>query len=502
MDALATPADRSSVPDHTQRILFALTAIIGLAGMLLAAIDVQRGPWDHDGGFFLLHASYVARGFRPYLDYVSIYPPLMELINAAPVAIGLDRVILTEVIPFAWIVANSMATAVLVWSLTRSRHAALLGAALFPFFSVESEGNHVTLEQGVVFFSCLALAVAARSALPKDREAILAGSLVSAASLTKQNGILIILPILALWSTNDARVLIRRGLLLAIGGLLPLLAILAWLRFGLAAIGRNLVQQFFVYATQTGVEGGLLHNELARSRFTVAAFLIVAASVVVALARSSSRRMTLLVLSCTVVILLNVAARFHRNYPHYDLNAWPAAVVAVSVALSSIRARNPVAAWAGGVICGSLLVIAFFTQPGLTLRWVSAGRLTTTFAPAARTLIQLDPRRTARVRQYGAESIIEYLSGHLPDPLSLSYSQLSAQNDGRSVYDLHPPKDELVLIVDRGQPWAEQTRRALEASGWKTVASNGGRPVVVHTLVFPGATGRQGGRAGAGSQLP
>jgi hypothetical protein len=465
------------------RLLSVSTIALAVAALGLAILDVHRGPWDHDGGFYLLRASFIARGMKPYLDYISIYPPLMEMLDAVPMALGGDRTLLATAIPTAWIAVNALATALLAWAVTRSRAFALVAAALFSLFCVENGGNHVTLEHGVALFSALAFLAILRHPVPPPRSLFLAGAALSLAGLSKQNGALLFLPLLAILWTWRRALTGRPTAAFFAGALVPPLLIVTWLRFDLHAIRTNFIDQFLAYGGQPVADPGVIGKELTRSPFTALILLLLAVAIVAAVILCRSRR--LFVLGCAACIAINLGARFYRNYPHYDLNVWPFAVVVTALLFNELRQRHPRRAEALGVLATAATVIVFFAQPSLPLRWSRPGMLETTFLPAARELRRLDPAGRMRVRDYGVEPIVEYLSGHLPEMISIPYSRIPVENDGRGVFDLDPPHDELVVIVDQGQEWAQATRRALQEKGWVTTSRNGRPPIIVETLWHP-----------------
>src|ERR1043166_4769473 len=143
----------------------ALIGTVGWAaaavGLMLAAAAIVIGPWDHDGGFYLLRGAAIAGGFRPYIDYHVIYPPLVDMLTALAVRMMTSRLFLAIAIPFGWIVATAIASGLLTWKITRSHAIATLIGALFPLYAIDNGGNHLTLEFGVAFFTLLALAAVA-----------------------------------------------------------------------------------------------------------------------------------------------------------------------------------------------------------------------------------------------------------------------------------------------------------------------------------------------------
>jgi hypothetical protein len=453
------------------------TAVLGITGFVLSIIDVVRGHWDHDAGFYFLHSWFVSLGYRPYVDYVSIYPPMMEIMTAVPMWMGISHTVLAVAVPIAWILANSLAIGWLAYSVSGVRSAGFFAAALFPFFSIDNGGNHLTLEHGVIFFTALAIIAAQRSSM------FVSGLCAAAALLWKQNGIFVFLPLAVFFWERRKELRPRSFVRFASGLIAPFIAILAWLRFDLHALIQN-AREFTGYAQEKAAfDAKWILEEWWRSQFTTVFWVLLCIAFVGLLASSRHR---LLALACAIPIAMNLLARCYRNYPHYDLNVWPYVVMLLSLAFIELKRRSGAAAFAGGIVAALGLFAAFFTQYDPIVIWAGKDRLRENFLPAVQEIRRLDPSGRARIRQYGNEGMIEFLSERLPEDLYISYKRLPPDYLGQGVYDDHPPHERIVAIVDLGQDWVRETRKVLVAQGWRVTGRFGDREFAIETLVFGG----------------
>ncbi|HYM60529.1 MAG TPA: hypothetical protein VEZ11_06510 [Thermoanaerobaculia bacterium] len=452
-------------------------SLLGAALFALSIVDAIRGQWDHDGGFYLLRAAYVASGLTPYRDYLSIYPPLYDLMNAVPVALIRDRVALAVALPAIWIAAGCVVSFAMVRAFTGRTLAALAAAAMFPVFCIANEGTHVTLEHGVIVFTSLALIFARRGGVASMAAC---GACAFGAIASKQNGATVVLPIaIMLWARRSE--VSRRHLLgLAIGAAAPAIAMLAWLRFDFAAIAANVVGdlQKYTEASQQGLTS--LPGEWARSAPTVL-FLggAILCGVALTIARGAPNR--LLIFSLLVCALAQLAPRLLRNYPHYDLNAWPYAILLVALAAARLFPQGApgrtVAAFAA-----TLLVAAIATcLPQYQRYWSRPGLVETAFIPSAR-LIRAVSNPGTPIRQYGTEPIIEFLSGRLPEELSLPRSVYRTWSTSGIYPDPAPPPGVPVVLVDTGQRWMPAKRADLLRRGYQTQFRGGTAQEMVEVM--------------------
>lgn len=469
-------AEEVPVASRVRVLTIGTMGVLGVTGLVLAIIDVVRGHWDHDAGFYFLHSWFVSLGYRPYIDYVSIYPPMMEIMTAVPMWLGISHTVLSVAVPIAWIVANSAAIGWLAYSVSGVRAAGFFAAVLFPFFSIDNGGNHLTLEHGVIFFTALAIIAAQRSSM------FVSGLCAAAALLWKQNGIFVFLPLVALLWERRKELPQRWFLRFALGLIAPFIAILAWLRFDFHALIQN-AREFSGYAQEKAAfDAKWILEEWARSQFTTVLAILLCIAFAVLLTSSRHR---LLALACAIPIAMNLFARCYRNYPHYDLNIWPYAVMLLSLAFIDLKRRSVAAAFAGGIAAALGLFAAFFTQYDPIVIWAGKDRLHENFLPAVEEIRRLDPRGRARIRQYGNEGMIEFLSERLPEDLYISYKRLPSDYLGLG-YDNHPPHERIVAIVDLGQDWIRETRKILVGQGWRVTGRFGDREFAIETLVYGG----------------
>jgi hypothetical protein len=468
-------SERSETPDRPFPISPALTETIGwvagILGMTLAAAWIVVGPWDHDAGYFLQRGADIARGLRPYVDYNTIYPPLVDIITAFAVRTDASRLFLTIALPFAWILANTIASGFLAWTITRSRAAATLIGALFPLFTYENEGNHVTLEHGVALFTILALAAIASELTPlTPRRLALCGVCVGAAILSKQNGAVALLPVAAIVYSRRAE-LSRREIGALFAGLVSLpLVILAWLGFNVTAIYRNVFGLLVNYAAaSTPLRHGGWRWEFVYAPWS--AFLYVIAIVAGVAVMVYVPRWRLLAGAGLLAGIIQTLPRFIRDYRHYNINLWPFIVLLLALAAAQPNENRRVA------VVAILLVFApatTFWQ--LRHTFPSDSLLFRAFVPAAQAVARVTPANGA-VRQYGAEPIIEFLASRREDNVDKGRKSQTVW-DGSGFYGDVPPKETTVVVVDDGQSWVPPLLTNLQSWRFQLVARVGTRPEI------------------------
>jgi hypothetical protein len=445
------------------RLFFARESVVEGAGwiaVILAAIaataDVIFGVWDHDGGFFLQRAAETAAGFKPYLDIGSLYPPLMELMMAPLVMLAPSHILLAVVIPVGWVLVNIAATAFVLRSAGVDRGFALLIGALFAVFSVQNGGNHLTLEHGVTFFGCLAFGVLVRPGTLTPRRVALAAMFASAATLMKQNGVVVFLPIVAMLIAQRAEVT-RRHVGAFVGGALILPALLlVWLEGKIFVIYDNVVSMLHRYAEASDPTTFNLASEAARAPETV---LLFATAIALAVLVARSPRYRWVAIAAAAGAVVELLPRYVRNYSHYNLNAWAFIVLTIALALASLSAS-----WqkALRVYFAGFALIAF-AGVFLGATWGTPSPLFSIFYPAARTVYAVTPPN-ALVRQYGSDPIIEFLA----------YRQQEAANkpettfkvwDGSGMYAT-PPDPTTTVVILGNKPWLPQLQRDLHQRGF------------------------------------
>ena len=432
-----------------------VTAAIGLT---LAAAAIVLGPWDHDGGLFLLRGSYIAEGVKPYIDYHTMYPPLVEILTAFAVRTGASRLFLAIGVPFAWILANAIASGLLAWTVTRSHSVATLIGALFPLFAADNGGNHLTLELGVSFFTLLAIACVAGTPALTPRRLALCSVCAAAAMLSKQTGAIALLPVAAILYSRRSEV--SRGTIAAFfAGMVSLpLAILAWLRFNVAAIYDNVVTLLGNYAASSPPTiPGWKHEFV----YPTSAFLDVIAIVCGLAVVVYVPRWRLLAGAGLVAVVIEAIPRIVRDYRHYNINMWPFMVLLLALAAAQANENRRAA------VIAVLLIFATATslrEIGNVQSGESA--LVRLFVPAAEAVESVTPANGV-VRQYGTEPIIEFLA-----------SRREEQIDKLRRVPAAPPDAATVVVVDDGQPWVSPLILDLKARSFRPVAQVGTRPQI------------------------
>lgn len=465
-------AEGAETSERPFPISSALIETVGWAaggiGLTLAAAAIVIGQWDHDGGYYLLRGAYISQGIRPYLDYHTIYPPLVDIITAFAVRTQASRLFLTIGIPFAWILAIAIASGVLTWKVTRSHAIATLIGALFPLYALDNGGNHLTLEYGVTFFSLLALAAIAGETPLTARRLALCGMFVACAVLSKQNGAVALVPVAAILYSRRGEV--SRTMAGAfVGGLaLPALAILAWLRFNIVAIYYSVVTLLFDYAAKSPpVEHGGWKYEFV---YPVSAFLEIIVIVCGLAVLLYVPRWRLLAGAGLAAAFIDAIPRFFRDYRHYNINMWAFMVLVLALAAAQPNENRRAA------VVAVLLIFATATN------FHEISEMTTTdsllfrvFTPVGHVVEFVTPPNGV-VRQYGAEPIIEFLASRRED--RIDKLRKTAVWDGSGVYDDAPSKEMTVVVVDRGQAWVPPLLHDLQGWQFRLIARFGVRPQI------------------------
>lgn len=438
--------------------------VFALCGSL-ALVDIFRGHWDHDGGYYLLQSALIAQGLRPFLDYTTLYPPGFGLIHALPVLLGIDRWLLVWLVPLVWIVLTGLLTR-LYWARIRPDSHPLIGwtlGAAFALFCIDFGGNHVTLELGIAFFGVAALVAFARTRGP---DYLLVGACVGAAVLVKQPGVLLLLPFLTQCRSRGEAIRLLAGVCV------PLLLCLAWLEFDVGRIlqSHDALQGYLQQRTAPTMIGlakrfarVLLQDVLRRPPGIVlfaAVGLLTAGSLYRAVRRREARRVAWLV-SWSLVGLAYLGARAVNNFPHYTLNVWPAVVALLGATVPVLHART-VRGVAAAAALGTVLVFVLF--PGRQheiegrpyfMRWRNPGQLETALKPVSDELRRLLPDRMTVTQLGMEESVLFFLAGRLP------------MNIDWAGYDLASPiRGDAIVFTDYRQRTAAQRRQQIEQAGY------------------------------------
>ena len=446
-----------------------------LGAIGLAFVDVLRGSWDHDSGLFLLLSSYVSSGLVPYIDFRTMYTPLMIVIDSVPFVIGIPPWIIAITLPLAWISANVVVTYLLTWKYTGDSRAALVIAGLYPLFCIENGGNHVTLEHGVVFFTSLALLFSMRES--PWASGLAAGAMLGLAFLSKQVALISCISwmLIAVWTFKDSR--LRRiglGILGFVLTMIPLLVLLllAWRRDGDGETSFDLFQQYVQESTQ--IHLSVIWNEFQRSPFTAWLVLLCVLLLGLFLARPWHPEDRVYALAFGIPLALYFAPRMLRNYPHYDLNAWPFLAMTLAYALKhypGVFKKMVPAALAGLLVLGYGWNWQGLVASGHFDRWTRPNLLFTTFRPVAERMsaILLPGEKFFNAGDF---SEFELLTGHFPKDLSRTYGFCPDFKSCVDYYDyLGKPTERLALVADVGQAAAGQKRSELLTSGYHMLES-------------------------------
>ncbi len=469
--------DARVVTEHRVRNAVALTAswLALVATATLTLFEIVNGPWNLDGGWYLFRSSLIAEGARPYLDYATIYPPLIDLIHAIPIALELDRYFIVIAVPYIWNIANAAASAALARCLGWSKAASLAAGTGFLVLSIENEGNHVTLEHGVVFFSLVALiALMKRETLSPGR-LFVCGIALACAALSKQNGLVTLLPVAAILYERRRQVEPRSIPALLAGFALPPLLLLAYLDFQVMRIYRETVEMVFTYAAKSNEALPSLQWEFARSEPTGVLLPTLAAVGLVAIAAGPRRLLAATALAGAVIEFL---PRLVRLYPHYTLNMWPFALLVLILATSTASptvVRRFAKSVSFAMLAGSLLLFSISLH-----RWSTPGFLPKLFRPAALSLREATTP-VDQVRLFSPELIVPFLAYRMTDEIprhSQDFDLLAVEfidrfparqdpdtSDEPRPNPREPRLDIPAVVVDEGGTRAEQLRYCLERSG-------------------------------------
>lgn len=383
--------------------------------------DIIYGPWAHDSGYFLNISAWIATGLKPYLDFKLYYLPAMLTINALLISTGLDRVLLTILIPLLWIIAIAVATEAMIFRWTCDRALSIAIGALYFVFCIENGGNHVTLEHGTVLFSCLALLFASR---PQSWVSLmLGGASLALAFLSKQVAAITFFPFILLIWENHPRSMLRRIKWLAAGALVPLIAFLFWLHFDFHSLYSNFYLPFVGYVDHSAQFSlKFLGYEWQRSVFSVTLVLTTFGMILFRTIRAQSILEGLKWLSLGITILVHFLTRGIRNYPHYGLNAWPFIALALGLSLHSLPKRIQWKLAYIGLFGMLFLIHQVYHFKDYANRWAGRSILMDLWNPTAQE-IENRTRPDQRIMALGDQDILLFLSRRLPQELRTDGTQ-------------------------------------------------------------------------------
>jgi hypothetical protein len=440
--------------------------LVFLGCLGLATADIFWGFWDHDSGFYLNQSAMIASGLKPFVDFATIYPPLFNALNAIPMALGASHWTLVWAIPLFWISANSALTAIYLRRALPATYPAWspwIAGGTFALFCIDSGGNHDTLEHGVVFFGIASL-LAFRTQWPWRFLAV--GALVACATLSKQVGILLLLPFLT-------QVRTRRELFeLSLGFALPVMACAAWLQFDVDAVeGSSYLLGAYVRGTDPFTLWNLCKGLVAVfvSDFRRApwifffSFALCAMGTLsaVRLARERDWRNAAWLCSWMLVAVLYFGARARNNYPHYTINCWPSVLVIIGAGshVLSRQVYSRVLRLALGLSIGFTVLLSARLHdiggaPYFT-RWEKGGRIF--FLRSVAEDIHRGAPVGASITHLGLEeSVILFLAGRLPE-----------NKDWTAMDMVAPIRGDGILFTDYGQESAANWKTRFERLGYR-----------------------------------
>lgn len=328
--------------------------------------DIFKGFWDHDSGFYFMQSSMMASGLKPYIDFTTIYPPIYNAINAIPIYFGIDRWLLVWLIPFSW-VATASALTYIYWKKCFPEQAPYwrwIVTALFPLFCIDFGGNHNTLELGVVSFGIAALATSQRRGVAAS---FFTGVLIGLAFLSKQVGILLLLPFLSQCLT------LKSALTILMGVTTSIFLSWGWLNFDTSAIlNSHSLLQTYVSQSSSSSPFGILNDfaivvyiDIFRTPPGVFFFLftfMIACVAGFATLRQKHYRQFAWILSWFIVCVSFLGARALNNFPHYTLNCWPAVIALLAASLPHIPRRNFQILAISHVSIAALILVFFYQR--------------------------------------------------------------------------------------------------------------------------------------------
>jgi hypothetical protein len=454
---------RTCARQHLPGLLF-LLACLGLA-----TADIFWGFWDHDSGFYLNQSAMIAAGLKPFVDFVTIYPPLFNVLNAIPMVFGVEPWALVWMTPLFWICANTALTIVYLRGELAGQWPAwavwAVGGA-FALFCIDSGGNHVTLEHGVVFFGIASL-IAFRARAPWQWLGV--GASIACAVLSKQVGVLLLIPFVTQLRTW------RQAGELALGFFLPILGFLAWLHFDIESIARS-VQALRAYVDVGTSDAWILFVRffgVSLADLTRAPWIIIFLAAcwglgvygIEHLLKERELRRAAWLGSWVLIGLMYFGARAKNNFPHYSINCWPALLVVMAACWNLVPPTVYRRFFQAATMLSLGLMIVFSSRlhdiqgrPYFT-RWEGEGRIF--FLRRIAEELRRNVPAEASVTHLGMEeSVILFMAGRLP------------RNKDWGAYDqVAPIEGDAILFTDYGQRSADRWKIGFRQKGYVLVRS-------------------------------
>jgi len=420
--------------------LFLYLLLILAFGALL--LFVPFGPWDHDSGYYLLVSSMRNAGLLMYRDFPLQYPPLQLLINSGLMSLPLSRNELALLIPSFWLLSNLILTFFYSLKVTEHLRFSLLMGIIYCWFMIENGANHVTLEQGVIFFGLLACLVLTPfiNTIPK---LMMAFCMSTFSLLCKQIGVLFFIPTLFQlifmrpWSFK---------LLIAsfMAVLTPILLVFQFNFVDLNDITKNIFLKIVKYGQAKGLDFSIFFLEFQRSPFSIAIYILVilCGFILYQQIRLKKKKNELVLLFIQLLLFfLFLGTRLIRNFPHYSINTWP---LIVCLFCLSYKYGHQIFQYFPKALAITLLVLSLYMSQSMINKIPSSAHssvLLGFFAPLAEEIKKLHLDES-KILQLGEEPIIEFLSAKLPSHPQFGWS---------TPYDLYNPSGEVAVLIDHGK---------------------------------------------------
>jgi hypothetical protein len=429
--------------------------------------------WNHDAGQYMIFPSLISKGYRPWVDFGHMYLPLMAILDSIPLVLGMPHLAAVYFLPAMWLVLDSAATYWLAHAWCGSKTLSLWLTGFYLVLVIFNEGRQLTLEHGVVFFSCVALALLLEAR--HLRTVYFAGFALCCAVLSKQVGLISVIPFAAIALSRISEFHRRQFVVTAaMGFLTPIFLLLCWLQFDFKAIHDRFYVTFNAYGKeQFQANWAILTYEFARNPLGVTLLilaLVLGLTHLIYLARvkKAGSRM-LAVLGFMVATILYLCPLVYRYYPHYALCAWPTLALLLTLAIEPPWKSRPLIPWAaaGILLCGILSSNWDRFKASYQMEHLAnAGIVYKLYLPVARKIQELVPPGS-RILVLGDEPIIYFLSDTLPQDFDFAPF-------GWIPYVDYKDEGRLTVLVNYGQSGAAEKRSQLLSRGYQLIPHEGG----------------------------
>lgn len=415
--------------------------------------DMVYGVWDHDGGYYLLKSKLISQGYFPFADFQFVYFPLFIFISSLFFKLPVSDLVLVFLIPFTWTISNAALTYKIAILKTESVSFGLVSTIIFFVFCIENGNNHLTLEQGIVFFTLIIFY------LEEMKKPNAIPAIAGAVILNKQIGIVSLL--YALFVSYSANRKIMRGMRsYCIWGIVSLVLLFGMAKFDFQAIKFHLFDEF--YLNVNAVEPFSLKfilNEFRRSLFS---FLFLICNVLIfcfLFFNLPGSRLNLALVFCS--ILLYVSVRGVRDYPHYSLNSWPFSLLLLIYFFNYARNLKMLKYHKMAVL---VLIGSFFYQNGKEFlngrsKWSYGSSVLEFFVPLAEE-IKKRSLSNEKILALGQDNIIEYLADRMPQDFKLPWYK---------PYNAIELTSNLVVIFNDSYPGSKEMHVRLQKEGFRLV---------------------------------